>query len=221
MADDLHFSNNYRELSNQWGTGAGFQFEFYCQCCQDTWRSPFEPYRSGQASGWLREAGGFVGNLFGSLGSTIDDAAEGFARAGWGTSRDAAFKRAIGAAEARFHRCAHCHDYMCDKCWSTDTGLCVRCAPDVAAEVQQARHSGTVEAAREAARDVGIARAGQVDVGASHQLVCPECRTEAKGGKFCPQCGHALNVAANCTGCSTPLPSGSRFCPECGQGVAA
>ncbi|MEF2251058.1 hypothetical protein V4D00_11565 [Ralstonia solanacearum] len=44
---DLHFSNNYRDLCIQSGTGAGFQFEFYCQCCSDTWRSPFAPYRSG------------------------------------------------------------------------------------------------------------------------------------------------------------------------------
>lgn len=218
---DLHFSNNYRDLCQQSGTGAGFQFEFYCECCNDTWRSPFEPYRSGQASGWMREAGGLLGSLLGNFGNQIDNAADGLARAGWGTARDGAFKTAIGAAEKHFHRCAHCHRYACDRCSNEESGLCVNCAPDLAAEVQAARHAGTVQAATDNARAAGAGLAATVDVTTSRTLVCPECHTETHGAKFCPQCGHNLSLKAQCKGCQSELPAGSRFCPECGQPAAA
>jgi len=220
MNDDLHFANNYRDECIQYGTGAGFQFEFYCQCCNDTWRSPFEPYRSGQASGWVQQASGLLGNLLGSVGYNLDNAAEGLASAGWGTARDTAFKQAIAAAQAHFHRCAHCHRYVCDRCWNVASGLCMDCAPDLAAEVQAARHAGTVEAATEAARTAGAALGAKVDTTTYHQLVCPACGAEAHGGKFCPQCGYALAVEAHCAECRATLPAGSRFCPECGHAVA-
>lgn len=216
MREDLHFSDNYRDLSQQYGTGAGFQFEFYCECCRDTWRSPFEPYRSGQASGWMREIGSFASNLLGGLGSGLDNAVEGLAKAGWGNARDEAFKRAIEAAQAHFHRCAKCHDYACDRCWNADSGLCQRCAPDLAAEVQAARLDGRLQAATESAREFGKGQAAQVDVRGERQLVCPTCGHETRGGRFCPACGQALAAPARCGGCRAPLPAGSRFCPECG-----
>lgn len=216
MSDDLHFSSNYRDLCQQNGTGAGFQFEFYCQGCSDTWRSPFAPYRSGQASGWMRELGSFASNLLGGIGGSLDEAVDGLAKAGWGTSRDAAFKDAITAAQAHFHRCARCHQYVCDRCWSTDSGLCQGCAPDIATQVQAARHQGKLEAATDNARETGKSQAGQVDVATVKQLVCPQCGCEARGGKFCPDCGHKLGAPSQCGGCQAELPAGSRFCPECG-----
>lgn len=218
---DLHFSNNYRDLCQQTGTGAGFQFEFYCQSCNDTWRSPFEPYRSGQASGWMREAGGLFSALLGNFGNQIDNAAEGLARAGWGTSRDTAFKTAISAAETHFHRCAHCHHYTCDRCWNEEMGLCVSCAPDLAAEVQTARHAGMVQAVTDNARVAGAGLAAKIDVNTSRGLVCPACHSETHGAKFCPQCGQNLSVKTQCTSCHGELPGGSRFCPECGHPAVA
>lgn len=220
MSDDLHFSDNYRDLCRQSGTGAGFQFEFYCECCNDTWRSPFNPYRSGQASGWMQEASSLIGGLFGGVGNSLDNAAQGLAQAGWGSSRDAAFKQAIAAAQAHFHRCARCHNYACDRCWNTDSGLCQSCAPDMASEVQVARHEGTLEAAKERAHDIGAGHAEKIDVASSRQLVCPGCGAEAHGGKFCPQCGLQLGAPLTCGGCHATLPAGSRFCPECGQSTS-
>ena len=220
MSDELHFAENHRDLCQQTGTGAGFQFEFYCERCNDTWRSPFEPYRSGQASGWVQRASGLVGSLLGGVGYDVDNAVQGLAQAGWGSARDTAFREAIAAAQGHFHRCARCHHYVCDSCWSIDGGLCRNCAPDIASEVQAARHGGTLEAATEQARGVGAALAGRLDVAAAHQLVCPACGAEAHGGKFCPQCGHALGSPSSCAGCHAELPAGSRFCPECGHAVA-
>ncbi len=217
MGDELHFSSNYRDQCIQSGTGAGFQFEFYCQSCNDTWRSPFEPYRSGQASGWVQEASGFLGGLLGGAGYELNRAADGLAQAGWGTSRDAAFKRAIAAAEAHFHRCARCRNYVCDPCWDQDRGLCRRCVPDLAAEVETARHAGAMDAAVEAARRAGAALGETMDVGSERQLVCTGCGAETHGGRFCPQCGQRIDVPAQCGGCGEALPAGSRFCPQCGQ----
>lgn len=216
IGDALHFSDNYRDLCQPSGTGAGFQFEFYCECCNDTWRSPFDPYRSGQASGWMQQAGNLIGGLLGNVGSSLDRAAEGFAQAGWGTSRDAAFRQAIRAAQTHFHRCARCHHYTCDSCWSTDSGLCRDCAPDLASEVQAARHEGTMQAATESARANGVAQAQEIDVSSARQLVCPACHAESHGGKFCPQCGQQLGMPATCKGCHATLPANIHFCPECG-----
>jgi hypothetical protein len=220
MKDDLHFADNHRDLCMPTGPGAGFQFEFYCECCNDTWRSPFQPYTSARASGWMQEAGGLLGNLLGAVGYSVDNAVDGLARAGWGSARDEAFRQALAAAKQHFNRCAQCHDHVCAGCWNADTGLCRRCAPDLAASVQTARHQGQREAAMERAREAGAGLAGQVDVQAVRQLVCPACHAETRGAKFCPQCGHALAVAAHCSRCNATLPAGSRFCPECGQRAA-
>lgn len=220
MSDELSFSNNFNDLCQQQGTGAGFQFEFYCEVCRDTWRSPFVPYRSAQAAGWLQRFGGMASSLLGSAGNVLDDAADGYARAGWGTARDDAFKQSIANAKDHFNRCAKCHDYACDRCFSTEAGLCVRCAPDLASEVSAARQEGLLQQARENARLVGVANASKVDVATPKQLVCPECATETHGAKFCPHCGHGLNAAVSCKGCSATLPAGSRFCPECGKAAA-
>jgi hypothetical protein len=216
VSTEVRFANNYHDLCQRDGTGAGFQFEFYCEVCQDTWRSPFEPYRAARASGWLRQAGSLAGGLLGGAGGSVDDAVEGVANAGYGVARDKAFGRAIEQAEQHFHRCARCHNYVCAQCWGAEQGLCVQCAPDVAVEVQTERHRGTLDAARQSAYLVGEGRAGQVDVATDHQLVCPACSAEAHGAKFCPQCGHRLASPDTCRSCSTDLPVGSRFCPECG-----
>jgi len=216
MKDDLHFADNSRDLSLQSGTGAGFQFEFYCECCHDTWRSPFQPYSSGRASGWMQEASSLLGNLLGSVGYSVDNAVDGLASAGWGTARDGAFKEAVGAAQRHFNRCAQCHNYACGRCWNVDSGLCQNCAPDLAASIQAARHTGQRQAAMEKAQLAGESLAAKLDVSATRQLVCPACHAETRGAKFCPQCGCHLAAQDQCGGCATKLPAGSRFCPECG-----
>ena len=49
---------NYRDISTPLGdVGAGFQFEFFCESCGDTWKTPFKPYRAGQATGLFRRFG--------------------------------------------------------------------------------------------------------------------------------------------------------------------
>lgn len=50
---DFRFSDDYSDLSQETGARAGFQFEFYCERCNDAGRSEFTPYKTGQAAEWV------------------------------------------------------------------------------------------------------------------------------------------------------------------------
>jgi membrane protease subunit (stomatin/prohibitin family) len=53
------------------------------------------------------------------------------------------------------------------------------------------------------------------------QVSCPACHASVAPGKFCPECGHALPVAAGpkfCSGCGKPV--SGKFCGECGAAAA-
>ncbi len=212
---DFKFSDNYNDLCRQSGVDAGFQFEFFCERCNDTWRTEFSPYRSGQASGWLGKAAGLFGGMLGGVGEAV----EGMAESGWGKARDEAFRDAIEQAKDHFHRCSRCFQYVCDRCWNGDAGLCMNCAPSAEVEIEAARASGEVYGAGEKAALEGIRAGKKKDVKRKRQLVCPECGAEAKGAKFCPECGYRLAVTLSCKGCSAEVPKGAKFCPECGEAV--
>jgi hypothetical protein len=214
---DLKFSDNYSDVSQQSGVNAGFQFEFYCERCGDTWRTDFVPYRSAQASGWIGKAAGLLGGVLGGAG----DAVEGLAQAGWGKAHDEAFRQAVEQAKRHFHRCAKCFQYVCDTCVTRDSGLCLNCAPDAEVEIEAARARGEVDAAGEKAALEGIRRGKQKDVQRSRQLVCPECGCETHGAKFCPECGFQLAGKGICPKCSAELSPTAKFCPECGEKLKA
>lgn len=208
---EIQFANNFNDLSHAQGVDAGFQFEFYCERCSDTWRSEFAPYRSGQASGWVGKAASIFGGVLGSVGSAID----GLAQHGFGEARDSEFRRAIEQAKAHFHRCGKCHAYVCDRCFNSGSGLCYNCAPDVEVEIEAARNQGEVQGATENAVAEGVRRGSRREVGRGRQLVCPACGAETHGAKFCPECGQRLGVPGVCA-CGTRIPAGAKFCPECG-----
>ncbi len=210
---ELKFADNYGDLSVESGVNAGFQFEFYCERCGDTWRTEFVPYRSGKASGWLGKATGLLGGVLGSAG----DAVEGLAQAGWGKAHDEAFKGAVEQAKRHFHRCARCFQYVCGVCFNRQSGLCLHCAPDAEVEIEAARAQGEVYGAGEKAALEGIRRGKQKDVKRSRQLICPQCGTETHGAKFCPECGSQLEGKSRCPSCSAEVSPATKFCPECGH----
>lgn len=212
MSAEIRFSNNYRDLSNQSGVDAGFQFEFYCQRCSDRWRTRFQPYRSGQASGWLQKAAGMFGGVLGNANTVLN----GLAQAGWHSARDEAFTEAVGAAKAHFNRCGNCHNYVCAPCFDGANGLCFNCAPNVNVKISQARAQGEVQGAAELAQAEGKLRGAQRDVRQEMQLVCPQCRAETHGAKFCPECGFKMAQTVECVSCDTQLQPGTKFCTECG-----
>src|ERR1019366_69872 len=209
---EIKFSKNFSDHSVHSGTDAGFQFEFYCERCNDAWRSEFSPFRGGQASSWLGKAAGFFGGGVGEASS----AAEGLAQAGYGKAHDTAFAAAIEQAKSHFHRCARCMKYVCELCWNKDGGLCRECAPDAEVESEAARAAGLKYAAGEKAALEGIQRGKKMDVKRDRQLVCPQCSAETHGAKFCPECGFKLAVLSQCPTCSAELSPGAKFCPACG-----
>ena len=209
---EMQFANNYQDLSTSSGVDAGFQFEFYCERCSDRWRTMFQPYRSGQASGWLQKGAGMFGGLLGNASSVL----HGMAEAGWHSARDQAFKDAVAAGKAHFKRCGNCHDYVCSPCFDGASGLCFDCAPNVQVRITQARAQGEVQSASELAYGEGRARGGRHDVRQHMQLVCPQCRAETHGAKFCPECGFKMSQQVACVSCATMLQPGTKFCTECG-----
>jgi hypothetical protein len=213
LMGEMKFADNYSDLSRESGVDAGFQFEFYCERCNDTWRTPFTPYRSGQASGWLGKISSAFGGMLGTVGDTMD----GLAQAGWGKARDQVFKEAVQQAKSHFHRCGRCFQYVCDSCWNIDSGLCMNCAPSVEAEIEAARTQGMIFGAAENAANEGIRRGKQMDVGRKRQMVCPECGEPTSGAKFCPSCGCRLSAPSKCSGCGAELTPKTKFCPECGR----
>ncbi|MEV5509659.1 double zinc ribbon domain-containing protein [Streptomyces orinoci] len=217
MSNEIYFAHNYRDLCEQHGTAAGFQFEFSCSRCYDTWRSAFEPYRGGRLAGWLGKGVGAASGLLGRVAGEISTAADGLAGSGWGSSRDAAFQRAITAAQGHFNRCARCAGYVCGRCWHPAQGICFTCAPDTSGEMLAAQQRGLNDMVTQRAYDQGQRQGQEFDVATPRQLVCPHCRTETQGGRFCMGCGQQLAQQIPCAGCRTPLPEGAAFCPGCGQ----
>ncbi|MEV7027946.1 zinc ribbon domain-containing protein [Kitasatospora sp. NPDC093558] len=216
MSSEIYFSSNYRDMCEQYGTGAGFQFEFYCYRCSDTWRSPFEAFTTGQVAGWIGKGVSAAWNLIGGNANTISNAADGLAGHTWGGARDAAFQRAITNAQTHFNRCGRCTTYVCGRCFDPGQGLCLTCAPDTAAEAMVAQRRGLNDMVSERAYSVGQQSGAEFDVNARRQLVCPQCSAETHGTPFCPGCGHRLAQPTECTSCHKEVPDRSAFCPSCG-----
>jgi len=210
------FSDNFSDLSRSSGVEAGFQFEFYCERCRNAYRTPFEPYRSGQAAGWMNKASGMFGGILGNAGGAV----EGIASQNFGKTRDEMFREAVVKAKEHFHRCAQCFQYVCDSCFNAASGLCYNCAPDAEVAGQAAKAMGKVAAAQEAGRAAGEELGAKIDVKTDKQLVCPNCGAEAHGAKFCAECGTKLAQVLACPSCSAELQPGVKFCPECGSQVA-
>lgn len=217
VSNEIYFSNNHRDLCVEHGTGAGFQFEFSCARCHDTWRSPFEPFRAGQIAGWVSKGINAAWSVIGGNASRgVSDAADGLAGASYGTQKDTAFTRAVSNAETHFNRCPRCTGHVCARCWNAGQGLCLSCSPDTAAEAQAAQQRGLNDMVSQRAYNAGQQAGTSYDTTTPRQLVCPQCRTETHGGTFCQGCGHRLAQTTPCTSCHNDLPTGAAFCPSCG-----
>lgn len=206
------FSDNFQDDCVEEGVNAGFQFTFYCERCGDAWQSQFEPFRGGQAGGWLEKASG----MFGGVLDTAADAVGGLAEAGFGGGKDKAFAAAVTQAKTHFHRCAKCTNYVCERCFNAGAGLCYECAPSAEVEIESAHAEAKAYAAGEKAALDGIHEGKHMDVKTRKQLVCPSCGAEAKGAKFCPECGTPLAQTQACASCGAESEPGTKFCPECG-----
>jgi RNA polymerase subunit RPABC4/transcription elongation factor Spt4 len=202
---EIRLSDNHRDLS----THSGFQFEFYCERCSESWRSPFERYAVGTVGGLLGAADGLLGGLFGGARRAVHEVAT----AGYSKAKDGALERAVDAARGRFHRCPRCSDNFCGDCWNADEGTCVTCVPRLEAEIAAANREAKIARAREAAYE----RAAVSDAEMRARVVsCPACSAPVGQGKFCPECGTTVSLTRACGDCGAAVPRSAKFCPDCG-----
>ncbi|MGZ5183924.1 MAG: double zinc ribbon domain-containing protein [Caldimonas sp.] len=193
---------NYRDISTNPGDiGAGFQFEFVCECCGETWKTPFKPYRAGQAAGIFRRFG-YIFNEFARI-SVVSDLIFKAGRA-TGTSVEvsgskakvAALEEALALAADRYNKCGNCRTLVCGNCWNESDQLCIKCE-----------------------RQGGVGHPGSSEVASSSSPACPNCQTPTQGGRFCPECGFDMaSTHKSCPSCSATMPRQARFCTDCGHG---
>jgi hypothetical protein len=192
---------NFRDISTPLGdVGAGFQFEFFCESCGDTWKTPFKPYRAGQATGLFRRFG-YLFNEFAKI-SVVSEAIYRLSRAG-GTSievtgskaKTGALEEAQALAAQRYDKCSNCHTMVCANCFDESTRLCIKCD-----------------------RAEGRGAAGGAVASASGAAVCPNCQTPSEGGRFCHECGFDMaSTHKSCPSCSATMSRQARFCTDCGH----
>jgi len=192
--------SNYRDLSTlSSASGAGFQFEFFCEVSGETWRSPFRPYRRGQLFGLVSKLTYWFNDLH-SFGRAAEYASD----AGSTKAKAAALAEAQQLAAQRFRQCPDCNKWVSFSAWDERGQHCTQCA-------SKARSGGGFPG--------GYSESGNGAAMASSGPLCPNCQTPSEGGRFCHECGFDMASAfKSCPSCGTTLPRQARFCTDCGHG---
>ncbi len=210
--EQIEFTRNYNDHS----TDRGFQFEFHCDRCGNGYRTQFQAWVLGNATGVLDAAS----SLFGGIFSQAADVGNRVRSAQWQQARDQAFIDAVTEIKPNFIQCPKCLSWVCRKtCWNQTRGLCKNCAPDLAVEISaqqaaKAREKIYTDITADAEDSKIISSVGDQKVAAT----CPQCEAPlANNAKFCPSCGFKLAEAKKfCQECGSQLQPGAKFCPECG-----
>jgi len=218
------FTRNHQDNS----TESGFQFTFYCDVCNDGFRSSFiesQAYGKGKFLRGLSQGAGVLGGMMGGRASSMGYSA---GRAGdilgerfenrspeWQKEHEKAFERAQNEAQQHFHRDPSCNQYVCDQCWNEDQGLCTSCAPRQEVYVAKARAEAMQRNIDEAGQQATVWQ-GAIE---SKTTMCPVCGKPAGEGKFCNNCGQSM-ARPECPRCGAQNAQGIRFCNNCGLNLA-
>jgi len=217
------FTRNYEDNS----TEAGFQFTFYCDICQDGFKSSFIESATYKKKGLLRGlgqgasiAGSLLGGRVSNLGYGADRASgvlsqrfEGRSPE-WQKEHERAFEQCQNEAKQHFHRCPSCNKYVCDHCYNEDEGLCVKCAPRQEILVAKTRADAMQRNISEAGSSATVWQ-GEIE---SKTTICPSCGKPAGVGKFCNNCGTDMSQK-ECPRCGAKNAPNIRFCNNCGQNL--
>lgn len=212
------FTRNYEDNS----TESGFQFTFYCDLCNDGYKTKFIESKTSKKRGFLRGLGrtvglgadvvtrGRIGGYFERGTNILSERFRGMPPE-WHKEHEAAFEIAQNEAKDHFMRCPKCRLYVCESDWNEQENLCAECAPRESVEVTAARAEKMVTDIRRKADETQVFT-GEVE---RRQTICPQCGKPSGGGKFCNNCGAPLSLK-NCPKCGAKNVAGTRFCGECG-----
>ena len=166
------FTRNYSDISND----LGYQFEFRCDVCGNGYKSDFTRSAIGTASNLLEGAGNLLGGLFGAA-----NAAESIKDLTDQGARDAALKKAANEIMPLFKQCPKDQSWVDETCWNEARGLCISCAPKLAAEMEAVRTEVELRQMREAMETQQVF-SGDTSARAT---VCPGCGKPVGSEKFC------------------------------------
>jgi hypothetical protein len=217
------FTRNYQDNS----TDAGFQFTFYCDICNDGYKSSFiesSTYKKRKGSRLFGQGLSLVGSLIGGAARDIGYAAERGSNIlserfedkspEWQKEHEQAFMRCQNEAMEHFHRCPSCNKYVCDHCHNEDEGLCTECAPRQEIYVAKARAEAMKRNIDEA-RETATVWKGEIE---SKTTICPVCGKPAGAGKFCNNCGASMDSKV-CPKCGAKNAQNVKFCNNCGNNL--
>lgn len=211
------FTRNYEDNS----TDAGFQFTFYCDICQDGYKTKFiesKTYKKGNFFKTLGRGVSVGASLLGVSGGydvergtdILSERFEGMSPE-WHREHEHAFELAQHEAKTHFYRCHKCHLWVCEDDYNEEEGLCVECAPRRNVEIAHAKAEKMVEDIKAKADETTVFD-GKIE---SKQIVCPVCGKPSGQGKFCNNCGANLQLA-KCPSCGAQNQAEAKFCSECG-----
>jgi membrane protease subunit (stomatin/prohibitin family) len=81
---------------------------------------------------------------------------------------------------------------------------------------------GSMGAAAQPQAQASSAAAGAAVAAAAAMIACAKCGTQnARGAKFCANCGEKVVAPGACPGCGAANNPGAKFCSGCGQALAA
>jgi hypothetical protein len=207
MAGFTPFTNNYTDLSDE----NGYQFEFRCDICGSGYRSAFIRSNLGTVGNLLSGASSIVGGFFNSAANAADRVKEITDRG----ARDEALEKAANEIMPLFTRCPRCNNWVDETCWNEARGLCVSCAPKLAAEMEAERASVEIEQMRQAMQQETVFSGDT----SARSTVCTSCGKPVGSEKFCSNCGTPTGQGT-CAQCGAELPAGARFCGNCGTRTA-
>jgi len=214
----IPFTKNFADNS----TEAGFQFTFFCDICQDGFKTNFIEAKTYKKAGFLKGLGRAASIVTSATGhgpgyeveSGTDVIAERFQgmSPAWHKEHEEAFKLAQNEAMGHFHKCPKCRQWVDDTCWNDEDGLCVEDAPRAATEIAAARATEMKEQIWKKAAETQVFT-GEIK---PTQTICSQCGKPAGVGKFCTNCGATLSMV-KCPKCGAQNNPSVRFCGECGN----
>lgn len=215
----MGFVDNFADNS----TESGFQFTFFCDACNEGYKTRFEESKTAKKGRFFKSLGGIIGavaqvtgkyNVGYGVQRGTDIIGERFKGMNpeWHKEHEIAFELAQNEAKGHFHRCPKCTKWACENDWNEQTTLCTRCTPRESVEVAAARASKMVEDIKAKAMATAVFT-GKIE---SKQTSCPKCGKPAGEGKFCNNCGATLGLL-KCPKCGAANPLDTKFCGECGM----